>query len=255
MDQPTLTSILHKHPRVHFFVPLKNKQWFLDSKFPDSQVTELDWWEQRDLTISANDPSEKQVEASSSTSAPPPGSITATISCLPCQHASARGLFDRNHTLWSSWSVSSAPPPSSGPTSRPSSVFFGGDTGYRATPLPDKSAATTADDHTSQRSYPFCPAFAEIGAHRGPFDLGLIPIGAYAPRFLFSPMHADPYDSVEIFKDTQCRRAMGIHWGTWVLTEEDVLEPPRLLKAALKESGLAEEGVFDVCEIGEAREF
>ena len=48
---------------------------------------------------------------------------------------------------------------------------------------------------------------------------------------------------------------MGIHWGTWVLTEEDVLEPPMLLKKALKRSGIAEEGVFDVCDIGESREF
>ena len=41
----------------------------------------------------------------------------------------------------------------------------------------------------------------------------------------------------------------------WVLTEEDVLEPPRLLKQALKRSGIPEEGVFDVCDIGESREF
>ncbi len=70
-----------------------------------------------------------------------------------------------------------------------------------------------------------------------------------------SPMHANPFDSVNIFKDTKCKRAMGIHWGTWVLTEEDVLEPPQLLKKALAKSGIAEEGVFDVCEIGESREF
>ena len=107
-----------------------------------------------------------------------------------------------------------------------------------------------------------------------------------------SPMHANPFDSVNIFKDTKCKRAMGIHWGTWldfpspiflcssrsgaprqslnappkrknadlekynrVLTEEDVLEPPQLLKKALTRSGLPDTGVFDVCEIGETREF
>ena len=70
-----------------------------------------------------------------------------------------------------------------------------------------------------------------------------------------SPMHANPFDSVEIFKDTKCKRAMGIHWGTWALTIEDVLEPPVLLKEALKKSGIAETGVFDVCDIGESREF
>lgn len=45
-----------------------------------------------------------------------------------------------------------------------------------------------------------------------------------------------------------------MHWGTWVLTEEDVLEPPKLLKEALKRKNIAE-GVFDVCDIGESREF
>lgn len=48
---------------------------------------------------------------------------------------------------------------------------------------------------------------------------------------------------------------MGIHWGTWVLTEEDVLEPPQLLKKALRSNDIPEEGVFDVCDIGESREF
>jgi len=43
--------------------------------------------------------------------------------------------------------------------------------------------------------------------------------------------------------------------GTWVLTEEDVLEPPKILKKALSRSDIPETGVFDVCDIGESREF
>jgi len=70
-----------------------------------------------------------------------------------------------------------------------------------------------------------------------------------------SPMHADPHDSVQIFKDTRCQRALGMHWGTWVLTEEDVLEPPRRLREYLGKENIAEEGVFDICDIGESREF
>lgn len=46
-----------------------------------------------------------------------------------------------------------------------------------------------------------------------------------------------------------------MHWGTWVLTEEDVLEPPEKLKTALKRFNMPETGVFDVCDIGESREF
>ncbi|KAK4938108.1 hypothetical protein LTR28_009675 [Elasticomyces elasticus] len=45
--------------------------------------------------------------------------------------------------------------------------------------------------------------------------------------------------------DTRCKQALGIHWGTWVLTEEEVLEPPQILKKALAWKGISEEGVFD----------
>ncbi len=70
-----------------------------------------------------------------------------------------------------------------------------------------------------------------------------------------SPMHANPFDSVNIFVDTKCKNALGIHWGTWILTTEDVLEPPKLLKKALAQKGIPEEGVFNVCDIGESREY
>jgi N-acyl-phosphatidylethanolamine-hydrolysing phospholipase D len=70
-----------------------------------------------------------------------------------------------------------------------------------------------------------------------------------------SPMHANPYDSVNIFVQTKCKSALGMHWGTWILTEEPVLEPPKKLKQALAKQGIAETGVFDICDIGESREF
>lgn len=122
--------------------------------------------------------------------------------------------------------------------------MFNSDTGYRAV----DELPPDVNDYDPQFNFPHCPAFKQIGEHRGPFDLGLIPIGAYDPRWIMSPMHANPFDSVNIFRDTKCKRAMGIHWGTWVLTEEDVLDPPRLLKRALAEKGIPEEGVFDVCD-------
>lgn len=131
-------------------------------------------------------------------------------------------------------------------------MWFGGDTGYRAVPeVPEGE-----DDYGEKyANLPSCPAFKEIGKLRGPFDLGLIPIGAYDPRHIMSSMHANPFDSVNIFVDTKCKRAMGIHWGTWVLTSEDIMEPPALLRKAMGQKGLPETGMFDVCDIGESREF
>jgi N-acyl-phosphatidylethanolamine-hydrolysing phospholipase D len=240
MDHPTIMKILKQHPNVHFFVPLKNKQWFEASKINPNQVTELDWWEERDFTLKPAT-AQTEVKASGEATETSAETIFGKFSCLPCQHTSARTAFDRGRTLWASWSIESGG----------KKVWFGGDTGYRAVPELPKEV----DDYGPEHNYPHCPVFAEIGKLRGPFDLGLIPIGAYDPRYIMSSMHANPFDSVNIFKDTQCKKAMGIHWGTWVLTEEDVLEPPVLLKKALARSGIAEEGVFDVCEIGESREF
>lgn len=240
LDHPTIMRIKAKHPNAHFFVPLRLKQWFLDSGIK-SGVTELDWWEQRDITLTSID-SNPQISSPDTAGQEKSGStMNARIGCLPCQHTSARSLFDKDTTLWASWSVESGG----------KKVWFGGDSGYRSVPqLPEG-----VDDYGPDQNHPHCPAFKQIGDLRGPFDLGLIPIGAYAPRWIFSHMHANPVDAVNMFRDTQCRRAMGIHWGTWVLTEEDVLEPPKNLKEALKRYGLPEEGLFDTCAIGEAREF
>lgn len=242
MDHPTIMRIKKKHPNVHFFVPLRNKQWFTASGI--DKVTELDWWEERDLRLA---PAQKeslvshQKESEHAANKSSDDSIMARISCLPCQHTSGRTLFDRAHTLWASWSVESGG----------KKIWFGGDTGYRAVPELPKGV----DDYGPDHNYPHCPVFKQIGDLRGPFDLGLIPIGAYDPRWIMSPMHANPFDSTNIFLDTKCKRAMGIHWGTWVLTEEDVLEPPQLLKKALRSKEIPEKGVFDVCDIGESREF
>ncbi|MCJ1352527.1 MAG: hypothetical protein MMC33_002511 [Icmadophila ericetorum] len=242
LDLPTVQKITKKHPYAHFFVPLRLKKWFTDCGI--EQCTELDWWEERDVQFHPATEKPQVMTNSDGPAAPDKSSaenITARIECLPCQHTSARTAFDKGHTLWASWSVESGG----------KKVWFGGDTGYRAVPELPKDV----DDYGPGHDYPHCPVFKQIGDLRGPFDLGLIPIGAYDPRYIMSSMHANPYDSVNIFRDTMCKRAMGIHWGTWVLTEEDVLEPPKKLKEALKRYDIPEEGVFDVCDIGESREF
>ncbi|KAI9729431.1 MAG: hypothetical protein M1834_006812 [Cirrosporium novae-zelandiae] len=242
MDHPTLTKIAKLHPNAHFFAPLGNKQWFIASGI--NNVTELDWWEECGLELSLNNQNAEartDGDIKSSGEGNDPTEISAKIGCLPAQHMSSRSLLDRNKTLWASWSVESGG----------KKVWFAGDTGYRT--IPESTSTTPPTPQPSD--LPTCPAFCSIGANRGPFDLGLIPIGAYEPRYIFSPMHADPFDAVDIFLDTKCKRAMAIHWGTWVLTEEEVLEPPRLLKEALKAKDIKAEGVFDVCDIGQSTLF
>ncbi|KPI44355.1 N-acyl-phosphatidylethanolamine-hydrolyzing phospholipase D [Cyphellophora attinorum] len=201
LSLPTVTKISKQYPDVHFFVPLGNKKWFKESNIHN--VTELDWWDEVDLTLTPKSGKDRSPSVTSADEPKPEGAITARIGSLPCQHMTARSLTDRCATLWSSWSV----------TSGGKSIWFGGDTGYRAVP----KESDGEDDWSEKWAHlPHNPEFKKIGTMRGPFDLGLIPIGA---------------------------------------TCLDVLEPPQKLKEALKHHNIPEEGVFDVCNIGESREF
>jgi N-acyl-phosphatidylethanolamine-hydrolysing phospholipase D len=231
LSHSSVLDVQKHHPNAHFFVGLGLGGWF--RKTGIRNVTELDWWNTAKLDLAA-----EKASADGST----PEAMAADIACTPCQHTSARHLLDKDTTLWCSWAVKSGG----------RSVWFGGDTGYRQVTevLPDG-----VDDYGTQFAHlPRCPQFKAIGAIHGPFDLGLIPIGAYHPRAAFSAMHANPFDSVEIFADVAAKRALGIHWGTWALTLEEVLDPPRQLRAALRRKGIAETGVFDVVDIGETTE-
>lgn len=89
----------------------------------------------------------------------------------------------------------------------PRKLFFAGDTGYRSIP----SAGTTAEE---QAALPRCPVFKEIGEKLGPFDVAMLPIGLCQPRVFMSPVHCDPFDSVEIHKDIKAKVSIGMHWGT-----------------------------------------
>jgi L-ascorbate metabolism protein UlaG (beta-lactamase superfamily) len=97
-------EISKRHPNCHFFVPLGNKQWFNEAGI--NNVTEMDWWEERDVTLSPSQPHAAEV-AQPGESVSQGADIKARVGCLPCQHTSARSPFDRDKTLWSSWYVES----------------------------------------------------------------------------------------------------------------------------------------------------
>jgi N-acyl-phosphatidylethanolamine-hydrolysing phospholipase D len=135
---------------------------------------------------------------------------------VPAQHFSGRGALDRNRSLWGGWRLHF----------RDFSFYFAGDTGYSET------------------------LFAEMREALGPVDLALLPIGAYAPRWFMSPVHVAPEEAVHIHRDLEARRSVAMHWGTFVLTDEPMHEPPERLRAAMQEQGVAPDE-FLVLEHGE----
>ena len=118
------------------------------------------------------------------------------IVCLPSQHWSKRNIFRSFDTLWSSWLIQVGA----------FKFWFAGDTGYNEV------------------------QFKQIGENYGPFDLAAIPIGAYEPRWFMKNFHVNPEESISIHKDIQSKRSIGMHFGTFVLTTEPVLEPIQKIK-------------------------
>lgn len=66
----------------------------------------MDWWDEREIAVSPSRQHDTEFD-SPSEALSKVADIKAKIGCLPCQHASARGLFDRFKTLWASWYIES----------------------------------------------------------------------------------------------------------------------------------------------------
>jgi N-acyl-phosphatidylethanolamine-hydrolysing phospholipase D len=147
-----------------------------------------------------------------------------TAMCTPARHFSARGFGDRGDTLWCGWTI----------TAGGVRVYFAGDTALH-------------------------PEFAEIAERSGPFDLVMLPIGAYEPRWFMESVHMNPEDAITAYHALTAMTVakppcLALHWGTFRLTDEPVEEPPTRFAARLRDSGLPAESNWTLA-IGETREF
>jgi len=146
------------------------------------------------------------------------------ITGTPARHFSARRAGDRNRTLWSGFAIERAR----------RRVYFAGDTAIH-------------------------PEFGEIGQRCGPFDLVLMPIGAYDPRWFMHGVHVDPEESVEAYREVVAAQPdaplplmLALHWGTFRLTDEPMDEPPRRATAAWAKAALPVDRLW-IARFGESR--
>ena len=215
---------------THYYCPLGVGALLQSFGVNPDKITELDWWQERQYTVPPTN------TASITTS------NLATLSCVPAQHQSARTPFDRNTTLWCGWVITFHN--GSGITKESSKVYFSGDTGYRSV------AKGTLPYSEEENNAVRCPIFKQIGERYGPIDLGLLPIGAYSPRTFMSSVHASPEDAVEMHAELVCKKSIGMHWGTFNLTDEPIEEPPQRLEEAVRRKGL-EKDAFVAIKQGE----
>ena len=152
-------------------------------------LIEMDWWEERRIN--------EQI----------------TISCVPAQHFSGRGMFDRNKTLWAGYVI----------RSEAGNIYFAGDTG-----LGD--------------------FFGQIAEQYGPIHLAMLPIGAYKPRWFMSPVHISPEEAVKIHLEMKAERSIAMHFGTFPLGDDGMWQPVEDLMQARKMHQLEN---FEVIQPGE----
>ncbi|UZJ55316.1 hypothetical protein CBS101457_004636 [Exobasidium rhododendri] len=231
LDHDTVKELLSNpngRPQPHIFCPLGMATWFQKYMgISEGGVTELDWWQDR-IAVLEDD---RRIK----------------ITCVPAQHFSGRSIHDRDQTLWAGWTfeaLSTEDSPS--PQFEGKKIYFAGDTGYKTVP--------SGYSKEQEESLETCPAFKEIGELLGPFDHSAIPIGAYLPRAFMSAVHMAPDDSVCAHQQVKSKKSIGIHWGSFRLTPEDVNEPPKKLKEEVEKAGLDTDD-FTVMGIGESRAF
>ena len=140
-----------------------------------------------------------------------------TVTLTPANHWSARGVADRRMALWSGFWIHTPH----------AQIWFVGDTGYGDGAI-----------------------FHDIRSRHGQPDIALIPIGAYEPRWSMAAQHVAPEESLRIFQDVGAKQALGMHWGTFQLTDEARDAPNELLNATLAAANIPPES-FVALDAGE----
>ncbi len=112
------------------------------------------------------------------------------VVCVPARHFSSRSLSDRNYTLWCGFILKTAY----------GNLYFAGDTGF----------GSFVDD---------------IAARFAPVTLSLLPIGAYDPAWMMQPVHTNPDEALRMHDILHSAHSVGIHHGTFRLTDEPQDEP------------------------------
>jgi N-acyl-phosphatidylethanolamine-hydrolysing phospholipase D len=148
------------------------------------------------------------------------------VTLLSAVHWSKRSLWDTNKTLWGSFLIEY----------KGKKILFACDTGYGN-------------------------IYKKLGEKYGPIDITLINIGAYN----FYPMmpvkdksiyHTNPEEALQIGKDLNSKKVVGMHWGTVVLSLEPIMEPPKRFKDSAKDYGYSKDDavIFKIGELKKLKE-
>lgn len=190
LDIPTLKKLHHK------FNPLIITSLGIGKylqKQGISSFKELDWWDKINIGIE--------------------------VTSVPAQHFSSRGIFDRDKTLWSGFTLKTSA----------HKLYFAGDSGWG-------------------------DFFKQIGEKEGPFDISLIPIGAFQPHWFMHPIHISPFEAIDVHRAVKSKLSLAMHFGTFPLADDAQGEAESELDRAITKRGL-EAGKFIIPEEGVVLKF
>ena len=139
------------------------------------------------------------------------------ITFLPAVHWSKRSLTDTNKTLWGNFLIEY----------KGKKILFACDTGYGN-------------------------IYKDLGEKYGPIDITMINIGAYnfKPMFDKSIYHTTPEEALNVAQDLKSKKVIGMHWGTFVLSLEPIMEPRQRFKDNAENFGFNKKDAI-VFKIGE----
>ena len=142
------------------------------------------------------------------------------ITFLPAVHWSKRSLTDTNKTLWGNFLIEYDG----------KKILFACDTGVGN-------------------------VYKEIGEKYGPIDINIINIGAYnfypiTPYKDKSSYHTSPEEALQISRDLKSKKVIGMHWGTFVLSLEPIMEPRDRFRDNAEKYGFKKEDAL-VFKIGQ----
>lgn len=139
------------------------------------------------------------------------------IHILRAHHWSGRSLTDTNKALWCAFLIEA----------QKTTIYFAGDTGYK--------------DHFQKTKKQF-PTIS----------MALLPIGAYEPRWFMQDAHMNPEEAVKAHLDLAPKYSIGMHFGTFPLTDEGIDQPLIDLEKAKKSANVNN---FNVLKEGETKIF
>lgn len=183
LDLPTL-AILQQEYQPNFFSGLAISS-IIYKKMKSADTVDLQWWET--IKIDAN----------------------LSLTFVPAQHWSRRGIFHPNRTLWGGFILTTAD----------HTIYFSGDTG-------------------------FGPHVYEIAKKFPQITLAILPIGAYEPRWFMQHAHINPEEAVLIHKILNARFSLGVHFNTFSLGDESYNQPLVDLNQSLLKHGIGSEEFF-----------